>query len=396
MQLRLSILGTLAAACLLRPASGADQRYPLWDPSEPIPGASQAGLLEGVEFHVVKRREPEVDGYNWLHGAALAWHAGALYASFGHNRGSENTASEEARYTRSLDGGQSWSEVRTIDAGDEPELAVSHGVFLLHQRRLWAFHGAFYGRMKGVHTRAYLLDQQAGKWEKKGIVAKNGFWPMQEPQRMIDGNWIMAGISVTGGYGGPDDPAAVAVSHGDDLTRWNVVRISKPKTAVMWGESAVIVSGRRLINVARYGQKAEALVAVSEDYGRTWTPSRPSNLPMATSKPYAGKLSTGQHYLICTTTADSGSRRSPLTIAVTRPGQSRLSRVWRIRDAIYPGPGESHPRAALSYPYAVEHEGKLYVAYSNDGGRGANRNSAELAVIPIASLYVPPESTSPK
>ena len=96
MQPRLRVLGALAAACLLRPASAADQPYPLWDPSEPIPGASQAGRLEGVEFHVVKRREPEADGYNWLHGAALAWHAGALYASFGHNRGSENTASEEA------------------------------------------------------------------------------------------------------------------------------------------------------------------------------------------------------------------------------------------------------------------------------------------------------------
>ena len=50
------------------------------------------------------------------------------------------------------------------------------------------------------------------------------------------------------------------------------------------------------------------------------------------------------------------------------------------------GPGESHPKASLAYPYAVEHDGKLYVAYSNGGGRGGNRNSAELAVIPVASL----------
>ncbi len=50
------------------------------------------------------------------------------------------------------------------------------------------------------------------------------------------------------------------------------------------------------------------------------------------------------------------------------------------------GPGASHPKAALAYPYAVEHAGKLYVGYSNSNGGGNFRNSAELAVIPVASL----------
>jgi hypothetical protein len=59
---------------------------------------------------------------------------------------------------------------------------------------------------------------------------------------------------------------------------------------------------------------------------------------------------------------------------------------------------ESHPSSSLSYPYAVEHEGKLYVGYSNSGGGVGrvgegrelwNNNSAELAVIPIVSLNTP-------
>jgi hypothetical protein len=115
---------------------------------------------------------------------------------------------------------------------------------------------------------------------------------------------------------------------------------------------------------------------------------RESNLPMAASKPYAGLLSTGQRYLICTTTADSGNRRSPLTIALSRPGEKLFSRIWRIRNAVHDGPGESHPNCRLSYPYAAEHEGKLYVIYSNDGARGGNRNSAELAIIPTEALQV--------
>ena len=42
----------------------------------------------------------------------------------------------------------------------------------------------------------------------------------------------------------------------------------------------------------------------------------------------------------------------------------------------------------LSYPCATEHEGKLYIGYSNGGGRRGNHNSAELAVVPIESLAV--------
>ena len=63
-------------------------------------------------------------------------------------------------------------------------------------------------------------------------------------------------------------------------------------------------------------------------------------------------------------------------------------KIYRIRDAVWDGPGESHASCRLSYPYTVEQDGKLYVIYSNDGSRGGNRNSAELAVIPVESLGV--------
>ena len=75
-----------------------------------------------------------------------------------------------------------------------------------------------------------------------------------------------------------------------------------------------------------------------------------------------------------------------------------LSKVFDIRHAEFPhGPGESHQGAALSYPYATEHEGKLYVGYSNSGDKSTrvgtgrelwNNNSAELAVIPIDQLRI--------
>ena len=357
----------------------------LWDVSLPVPRSAELLPLAGVEFYVIKQRVPEEDGYNWLHGVGLAWHRGQLYASFGHNAGKENTAGEVANGRVSADGGKSWGPLFQIDAGEEENLAVSHGVFLSHEGRLWAFQGAFTGSMQDVHTRAYMLDQATRQWEKLGVVVRDGFWPMQEPLPMDDGNYIMAGF-IARHPKHPGNPAAVAISHGSDFLKWDLVVIPRPEPLRMWGESTVIVEGKRVTNIARYHNKALALVAESQDFGRTWTAIAESNLPMTTSKPYAGTLSTGQRYLICTTAADAGKARYPLTIAVSHPNEKQFSRIFIVRDAVHKGPGESHPQAALSYPYAIEYEKKLYVGYSNHGGRGKNKNSAELAVIPVASL----------
>ncbi|MFO7904261.1 MAG: exo-alpha-sialidase [Planctomycetota bacterium] len=130
-----------------------------------------------------------------------------------------------------------------------------------------------------------------------------------------------------GGHGGAD-PAAVAIVRADDLTEWDVVKIPPdPRVGRLWGESTVIVDGSQVLNISRWGRPV-ALASLSNDYGRTWTPMIPSNLAMGASKPYAGVLSNGQHYLVGTTTADSGNSRHPLTIAVGKPGATVFSRIF--------------------------------------------------------------------
>ena len=360
--------------------------FELWKSGETLPTAKTLSQIENVTFHVIKKHQPNVDGFHWLHGIALAWHKGELFASFGLNKGKENTDSEEAYSQASSDGGRTWSRMTLMDHGEEEDLAVSHGVFLSHSGELWAFHGAFHRRLENVHTRAYRYESAAKTWIKEGVVARDGFWPMQSPAKMDNGQWIMAGLKIVGGVGGLNDPAAVAICEDDELAHWKVIEIPRQEGLGLWGESSVIIDGPNITCISRR-HEPQALIAKSRDYGRTWTDMIPSNLPMAASKPYCGRLSNGQRYLIANTTANGGNRRFPLTIAVSIPGESSFSHVFGIRNAVFPeGPGESHPKAALSYPYAVEHEGHLYIGYSNDGGRGTNRNSAELAVIPLTSL----------
>lgn len=359
---------------------------PLWDERVTLLKAAELPVLEGVEFHVIKKQAPDTDGAKWTLGVGLAWHEGRLYASYGFNKGDENTPTEEAHVRVSDDAGKLWGAPVVMDHG-VGNLGVSHGVFLSHSGHLWAFMGAFYDHFQRTHTRAYLLDETTGQWQAKGTVLNDGFWPMQEPQKMDDGNWIMSGARVAKGYDFSGDPPAVAISHGDDFTKWDLVVLPLDRRLrSVWGESTVIVKGRHINNISRYGGKALALIATSDDFGRTWSTALPSNLPMATSKPYAGTLSTGQRYLVCTTTADTGGKRSPLTIAVSKPGESVFSKVFVIRRSVFPeGPGVSNPRSDFSYPCAVEHEGKLYIGYTHKS-HAAN----ELAIIPIRSLEINP------
>lgn len=358
---------------------------PLWDETRPLPKAAELPQVKGAEFHVIKPRAPDDDQCRFTLGVGLAWHKGRLYASYGFNRGEENTPTEEAHVKASDDGGKTWGPAVVMDAG-EGDLAVSHGVFLSHGGRLWAFMGAYHDHVQKyhrVHTRAYLLDEASGRWEARGVVIGDGFWPMQEPLKMADGNWIMAGLHLSPFAKGANLPT-VAISRGDDFTKWDPVVIpAAPGVGTnLWGESTVIVEGKRVTNLSRYGKRARALLSVSEDYGRTWTPTAPSNLPMATSKPYAGTLSTGQRFLVCTTTADTGGRRSPLTIAVSRPGEALFSKVFLIRTSVFDRtPGVSDPKADFSYPYAIEHMGKLYIGYTHK-----SHMANELAVIPVPSL----------
>ncbi len=370
--------------CVATSITQADSQStpPLWAPDTPVPSITELIPLQQVEFHSIKARVPEVDGYNWLHGVALVWHKGKLYTSFGHNKGKENTGTEEARGAVSSDGGKTWSDVFTIDAAIDSDLAMSHGVFLSHKGTLWAFMGCFYGKRKDIHMRAYRLNENTNTWDAQGVIAEDGFWPMDQPTRMDNGNWIIGGLKVGG-----VNPAAVAISHGDNLLKWDVIEIPRaPEVNKLWGESTVLVEGPKITNISRYGAKSLALISRSTDYGRTWSLQCESNLPMITSKPYCETLSNGQRILVCSSASDIKGR-TPLTIAVSDAGESTFSRIYTIRGNQAPKPSlESANPVRLSYPYAIEHNGKLYIGYSNDGGRGHNQNSAEMAIVPIKQL----------
>ena len=354
---------------------GTDPVIDIWDPEVEVPAISDLKVIPGIRYEVIT--EVAKTGGNWILGTHSIWHKGKLWTSFGWNYGegwTENSATEQARLRVSTDLGKSWSKDVIID-DPEGELAASHGVFHLADGKLWAFHGAFYGKFTKTHMRAYLYDEENGTWLKKGKVLEH-FWPMQEPVRMANGKWIMAGARL------PRTRACfpgVAVCDGDDFTRWSVKVLplsDSIKKSRHWGESTVIVDGRNILLISRWNQDKWGLASVSNDYGETWSEVKKSNLPMQPHKPHAGILSNGAKYLICSNARDV-SGRWPITITLAKPGAEYFSEIMIIRNRT----GKDYRDCGrISYPHAWEHEGHLYVTYA------CHKKWAELAVVPIDNL----------
>ena len=367
----------LLIACLAMNTSAAAKPYALWT-GPPIPEVHDIPYLD-VVTHV--RVHGAVEGeYQFLHGASIVEHKGVLFASWANSPIDENSADEVVRGRRSTDGGLTWSGVEVIAPGFQGTAdRHSHAPFLSHRGRLWSFAarwGVGPGRpFAGLKAEAFVLNEQTGKWESRGIVGHD-CWPCVEPLRMADGNWITAG---------PDKDATrpgVMISHGDDLLKWDTVRIPVPEgLSISFAETTVIPDGRHLLAIIRPRNPKLALVAESSDLGRTWSPCRVSNYPMSDAKPYAGILSTGQRYLVSNFPAKGMSQRDTLAIAVGRPGERTFSRLWKIRFGPSKAPlGGRAKGRQWSYPYAHEHDGKLYVVYS------ISKEDCGLSIIPLRAL----------
>lgn len=340
----------------------------------PIPELEKIPFVEGLEHRVIHLATE--DGHKFLHGAAIVEHEGIFYANWANSPVDENSAGETLRGRRSTDGGRTWGDLEIIGPGFDGPDRHSHGVLFVHDDRVWTICARFGvgedgTKFDGLCGEAFVLDPATDRWDSRGIVMRN-CWPYDEPVRMGNGNFI------TGGQD-KDGLPVVAISRGDDFTKWDSMLIPYHyQLAPSYAETTVQAEDNRAIAVIR-GGRGVAWVSTSDDFGQTWTEAQPSNLPMPRAKAYLGKLSTGQLYLI----SNLGDRDT-LVVSAGKPGDLTLSKVWRIRHGKsepprFPGAAKS---PQWSYPYGYEHEGKLYVVYS------IGKEDCGLSVFPVSALSV--------
>lgn len=347
--------------------------YNIWKNNVDLPKISELKKIKSEQV-TIKPFEPETDGYIFLHGVALANFKGKMYCAWAHNKVIENSPDEEVNYAVSDDNGKTWSKYILGNMKSENDIAVSHGAFLVHDNKLYFFAPQFKGRFEKMKMSAYVFDDKNEKFKYIGDVLNERFWPMCEPILMNNGNYIMPGIYVASDGSPSDDAAAVAISRGSDILHWDMIKVGHAEDVKVWGECTITVDGSNCKMYCRENSKNHnTLYSESSDFGNTWSEMNVSDLPMIDSKPYAGTLSTGQNYLICSCAKDI-EYRNPLTIALTEKGENKFSKILVIDEG-----------GTLSYPYAIEVNNKLYVAYSS-ATEGYNRNSAKLAIIDIEDL----------
>ncbi len=383
----LFLLGTMAAA--VAGDQPRDGRFVLWlGPPLPV-SVHDIPYLDAVT-HVRVHRAVEGE-YQFLHGASIIEHKGTLFASWANSPMHENSKDEVVRGRRSTDGGMTWGDVEVIAPGFRDTLERhSHAPFLSHKGELWAF-ASRWGigegeRFRGLRVEAFVLDEKLGRWVSRGI-AGHDCWPLAAPKRMDNGNWIVGGMD-------KDGRPAVLISHGSTLTKWDTMKLPVPRSIpIGFGETTLLTDGPRVVAIIRPRQLKRALVAQSFDFGRSWEPTKVSNLPMSDAKPNAGRLSNGQPYLVWNFPAKGMPARDVLVIATGKPGSISFDRLWKIRFGPSDAPrlpGRAKSRQ-WSYPYAHEHDGKLYVVYS------IGKEDCGLSIIPLRALrWEPPPAGPPE
>lgn len=364
-----------------------DEPYPLWDPAVPLPERARVPFLDMVTHTMVHRAIPGEQQF--LHESSIAVAGEELVVAFANDPLDENSAEGIVRARRSKDKGRTWSAPEIVGPGARMEDGLhcdNHVTLHVHEGVLYAYASRWRGGIQGdgawhplpsMRAIQFRFEGEAG-WVETGVTIPQ-FLLMHGPQKLGDGSLIIAGEY---GFTAP----AVAIAEQGDISNWRTVPISTARK-LKFPEPTILVYPDRLVAVIRNTflvgpPVGTALVSESEDFGRTWSEARPSNLPMVDSKPFGGVLSTGQTFLIFNF-PDPASRRGHLVIGVSRPGERALSMLRTVRQGIPPVMLEGLCKEPQwSYPYACEHEGALHVTYS------ISKEDCAMSIIPLEALEI--------
>lgn len=354
--------------------------YPIWDESVPFPDREAIKPPEGMARQVIHRAGS--DEFNFLHDVAITEYQGTLFAAWYNCPDGEMEGASVIRGRRSTDQGKTWSEVEVI-AADTEKKGVMYVPIAFGQAggQLYGFISNMIGPDLVLRCEAFVYPANGADgtgWISKGFIGE-GFLPNCAAQRLPGGNYLIAGRVADTPGAKPETPA-VALSRGDDLTApWDIVRLQPDKHLpdghdLKYPETTVIVEEDGLVAFVR-NDGGNGLVYTGAPTGHTWSSPYTANFRIGSAKPYAGRLSTGQRYLIYTT--PTPGYRELLTMAISKPGEAHFSAVWQIHDG---ADGVLGVGPEWSYPCAVEAFGNLYVGYTSE------KRHAMLATIPISSL----------
>ncbi|MBQ8486816.1 MAG: exo-alpha-sialidase [Prevotella sp.] len=316
---------------------------------------------------------------HYANGVVMAAFKDTLYCMWQSSPKDEDTTDTWVAYSRSSDGGQTWSRPEALAEPNDTAYCTSGG-WLVCGDTLTAFIDIWTKQLtpRGGYT-YYMLSTDGHTWTKPQPVLMADGTPMtgvleQDPYRLPGGRLIGAchlqpGLHICPVY--TDDPSG--------LTGWRRAAFScedRGDQSRCLEPSQYMAADGTLVMVFRDQQSSfRKMFSYSHDRGETWTSPVVSNMLDGRTKQCAGnlpkRLQTGEHgsgvgtaFMV---SCPSGQKqRWPLVLQLSRDGYTFDRRILLRSEADLP-PRRYEGKAktlGYSYPKAIVHEGWLYVGYS--------------------------------
>ncbi|MCA9097240.1 MAG: exo-alpha-sialidase [Planctomycetaceae bacterium] len=218
----------------------------------------------------------------------------------------------------------------------------------------------FFGKSLALH--AFRWDDAAGGWKSIGVISDNTINNFP-PDKTPDGKWMMSRRM----YDYKDSGVHFLVGGITAIDDWESFPVLGSASELAAEEPLwwTLPDGR-LAAMFRDNRKSGFLYrSLSSDNGRTWSKPVKTNFPDAASKLHGFRLADGRYVLVSNA---NPKMRDPLVLSLSDDGL-----VFNRMGYLVGG-------RRVDYPHSMEHEGRLYVAFS--GGK----QTVELLTIELEKL----------
>ncbi len=321
--------------------------------------------------------------YGFLHeGAIIAFH-GVLFTAWYNCTKTELEGVTPIRFSKSSDGGMTWSEPKLVTKELDRGILYCPPVFGICDGRLYMLLNEM---VSADHMHA--LDLYRYEEDTEEFVM---LWSRPIPFKLntnvvtlANGKLMLPGrIAEPDGF--PNTPAVMISDSGKIDAEWRLVYLQKngdlpDGSRFVHPEISAVVDGAKVYMFARNDERDVPLLYVSEDHGETWSKPIAHDIPFSSSKIYAGTLADGRNYVIGNLLPD----RSRLAVFFSAPGTMRFTEGFFLRDGFSETLGYG---VVWHYPCAWEADGKLYVAYTAGYDTSWVRRGLTVSVIDLADFF---------
>jgi hypothetical protein len=294
----------------------------------------------------------------------LLHHDGKFWCMWSHGPEVEDLPTQHVRYATSVDG-LKWSESKMLSGAPAEGRGYIARSFWVRDGELLGLVASFkssydvnkkgaFGVDKDLKLVAFAYDKASDSWKERGVVFENAINNFT-PQRIQTGDWMMtrrdARFNVSMLIGGLKSISDWRVAPVVD--RMTAVRTSKfsPDEPVWWEQPDGLLIGAIRDN----GGSNRMFRTESRDHGQTWSFPEKTNFPNCPSKLFT--LHTSRGYRVLVSNANPKIGRREMHLATSDDGIT-FTRMARLD---IPSPKAT----TFQYPHVIEHDGHLFIAFSN-------------------------------